>query len=61
MNSPDHTDSDVRDDSEPESDASTRFPFVRIAPNDSSNINRNASETQKIINDGEDADVELEM
>ena len=59
VNSPDHTDSDVSDDSEPESDSSTRLAFTRSVPNDSTNNNRNVSEIQKRINDGEAADKEF--
>ena len=58
--SPDHADSDVSDDFEPESDTSVRLVFTKSAPNDSSNSNRNVSEAQKRINNGEAADENFE-
>ena len=57
--SPDRTNSDDSDNSEPESDSSTRLAFTRSVHNDSTNNNRNVSETQKRINDGEAADKEF--
>ena len=60
-NSTDHADSDPSDDYEPESEDSTIAPFSRSVPHDSSNRNRNISETQKRINDGEAVDIEFEQ
>ena len=58
--SPECTDSNDSDNSEPESDSSTRLAFNRSLHDDLSNSNRNASELQKRINDGEAVDKEYE-